>query len=143
MSSGMSNRQNLATGSKYPLSAGSSNGIRKYPARRYNNAVTSPTATPTAAQSDSHSGSFATSRARTQLQPINPRLLKIMGHKMTVASSPLATGPSRRAVTMPVTAPQAWMIKLVENVPKLALENITRSCADYAAPASAFGRAQA
>jgi hypothetical protein len=44
---------------------------------------------------------------------------------------------------MPVAAPQTWMIKLVENVPKLALENITSDCGDYAAPASAFGRAQA
>src|SRR5580704_12991702 len=96
-----------------------------------------------AAHSHSRSGSFATSRARTQLQPINPRLLKITGHKMTVASSPLATGPSNRAVRMPVAAPQTWMIKLVENVPKLALENITRDCGDYAAPASVFGRAQA
>src|SRR4029077_3083455 len=115
----------------------------KYPTRRYNRAVARPTATPTAAQSHSRSGSFATSRARTQLQPISPRLLKMVGHKMTVASSPLATGPSRRAVIIPVAAPQAWMIELVENVPKLAFENITSTCADYAAPASAFGRAQA
>jgi hypothetical protein len=35
------------------------------------------------------------------------------------------------------------MTRLVEKVPKLALENITRTGADYAAPASSFGRAQA
>src|ERR1700730_13416049 len=139
----MSHRQSRATGSKYLLSEGSSNGIRKYPARRYNRAVASPTATPTEAQSHSFSGYFATSRARTQLQPISPRLLNTMGHKMTVASSPLATGPSRRAVRMPVTAPQDWMNTLVENVPRFALEKIKSSCAHYAAPAWTFGRAQA
>jgi hypothetical protein len=42
-----------------------------------------------------------------------------------------------------VPAPQPWMTKLVEYVPKLALENITRTYSTYAAPASSFGRAQA
>lgn len=125
------------------MSEGSNTGSKKYPARKYKRAVAIPTVIPVAAQSLSRCGSFAISRARTQLQPIKPRLLKTVGHRITVASSPLAAGPNRRAVSMPVPAPQACMARLVENVPKLALEKITRARRDYAAPASSFGRVQA
>lgn len=45
---------------------------------------------------------------------------------MTVASSPRLAGPSKRAVSIPVAAPQAWMSRLVESVPKLAREKIKR-----------------
>src|SRR5258708_2285391 len=45
---------------------------------------------------------------------------------MTVASSPLAVRPKRRAVKTPVISPQNWMARLVEKVAIFALEKITR-----------------
>src|SRR5258706_15963178 len=88
-----------------------------------------PRATALQIWSDSLSGLFATARARAQLQPINPKLLRMMGHNMTVASSPLAEGPRMRAVKIPVIIPHTWIAKLVKKVPILALEKIIRGAA--------------
>src|ERR1700681_3922188 len=97
--------------------------------REYMDAAASPTAAAPQIRSASLSGWLATCRASAQLQPINPRLLKIMGHNITVASSPRAAGPKRRAVTTPVITPQPWMARLVKNVLVFALEKIMGNCA--------------
>jgi hypothetical protein len=46
---------------------------------------------------------------------------------MAVASSPRATGPRVRAVTIPVMTPHPWMAKQVKNVPIFAREKIIRN----------------
>jgi hypothetical protein len=51
-------------------------------------------------------------------------LVKITGHNITVANSPLAVGPRTRAVRTPVIRPETWIATLVRNVEILALENI-------------------
>ena len=121
---GIDNRQTRTSEPKYRLSKGSKYGINQYPNKKYRHAAANPTATAARIQSDSFRGSAATSRARAQLHPINPRLLRIMGHNITVASSPLAVGPKLRAVKIPVINPQNWIAKLVENVAIFALEKI-------------------
>src|ERR1017187_3755841 len=95
----------------------------------YTNEAANPIAMALHVWSASDRGSFATPRARAQLQPISPRLLKMMGHNRTVASSPRAEGPRMRAVKIPVITPQAWIARLVKNVPILALEKIIRKIA--------------
>src|SRR5579864_2512073 len=124
MPTGIDSRQRRTREARWRLSCGSKCGASQYPARRHRKAAADPTVSAARIQSASFSGLAATSRASAQLQPSNPRLLRIMGHNMTVASSPLAVGPRRRAVKIPVISPQNWMARLVEKVAMLALEKI-------------------